>query len=109
MCAGPTQWLWYGLVCLIFLFAALNHLFYGIASVTLERDWVVVIADEDQEWLRIITANLRQIDLCTDLVAPSLVSLLAMVSYEAVAIFIRQGHETNKACRSQTPLDHAPL
>lgn len=57
-------------------------------SLALERDWVVVIADEDSQWLTDITAQLKQIDLCCDLVAPSLVSLLAAVSYKAVALII---------------------
>jgi hypothetical protein len=55
----------------------------------LGRVQVVVIAGADEAWLRDMTAVLRQIDLCCDIVAPSLVSFLAMASYDVVALAIR--------------------
>ena len=79
------------MMVLIHIFGAGNSLFYGLANVILERDWVVVIAMGDEAWLRSTTANLKQIDLCCDLVAPSLVSLLQIVSYESIAFVIRCG------------------
>jgi len=73
----------------IHLLGAFNHLFYGLATILLERDWVVVIADGDDHFLRDITAYLKQIDLTCDLVGPPLVSLLKYFSYDMVAIVLR--------------------
>jgi hypothetical protein len=78
---------------LIHLFGAANMLFYQLTTMVLERDWVVVIAAHDDAWQRKITSNLKQIDLCCDLVAPSIVSLLNCVSSEAIVLVLGWVHQ----------------
>lgn len=70
---------------------SLNNLFYGLSNIIIERDWVVVIAQEDDAWLRTITSNLKSIDLSCDLVAPMVVSFLHFFSYGALAAAIWSG------------------
>ena len=86
---GPEKWLWHLLLVLIHIFGSFNSLFFGLANVILERDWVVVIADDDEVYLRDITAYLKQIDLCCDLVGPPLVSALQFFSYDIMALVLR--------------------
>lgn len=71
-------WGWSLCVGLVHVGGALNMLFQGLSNVILERDWVVVLADGDDTWLRSITANLKSIDLSCNLVAPFFVSLIQM-------------------------------
>ena len=76
------------LVIAVHVFGSLNNLFYGLANIIIERDWVVVIAQEDDAWLRVMTSRLKSIDLSCDLVAPMLVSFLTVFSYGALAATI---------------------
>ena len=86
---GPSYWDWHLLVAIIHLFGGLNNLLYGIANVLLERDWIIIIADEDGTWLRKMTSNLKATDLSCDLFAPFLVSLLQGVSNQLIALVLR--------------------
>ena len=40
------SWAWHVLVVAVHVFGALNNLFYGLGNIIIERDWVVVIAQE---------------------------------------------------------------
>ena len=76
------------MVVAVHVAGSLNNLFYGLSNIIIERDWVVVIAQEDDAWLRTITSNLKSIDLSCDLVAPMVVSFLQFFSYGALAAVI---------------------
>lgn len=67
---------WSLCIALVHVSGALNVLFQGLSNIILERDWVVVLADGDNAWLRSITANFKSIDLSCNLVAPFFVSLI---------------------------------
>lgn len=78
-CPLPTySRAWSLCIALVHVGGALNVFFQGLSNIILERDWVVVLADGDNAWLRTITTNLKSIDLSCNLVAPFLVSLIQM-------------------------------
>ena len=85
---GPTTWQWALCVVLVHVGGGLNVLFQGLSNVILERDWVIVIAQGEDAWLREMTANLKSIDLSCNLVAPVTVSLLQLVGYGAIAVVL---------------------
>ena len=85
---APASWAWHALVVAVHVAGSLNNLFYGLSNIVIERDWVGVIGQEDDAWLRAITANLKSIDLSCDLVAPMVVSFLQFFSYGALAAAI---------------------
>jgi len=43
--------------------AAVAHLAFSTAKMSLEKDWVVAIASGDKEWLSSVNAQMTQIDL----------------------------------------------
>lgn len=51
-------------------------------TVSIERDWVVVVAEGDEERLSTLNSQMRRIDLFCKLIAPLVVSLLDTVSSE---------------------------
>jgi iron-regulated transporter 1 len=74
-----TGWALSLCVGLIHVGGALNMLFQGLSNIILEREWVVVLAEDDDAWLRSITTNLKAIDLSSNVVAPFLVSVIQSV------------------------------
>ncbi|POR31465.1 Solute carrier family 40 member 1, partial [Tolypocladium paradoxum] len=48
--------------------------------VAVERDWVVVMTEGDEDWRRVVNARLRRIDLLCKLLGPLAISVVAMVS-----------------------------
>ena len=58
------------------LLAATSNLAMSICSMTIERDWVVVISCGDSSFLSKINSNLSQIDLCCNTIVPAVVGYL---------------------------------
>lgn len=73
---------------LIQVFGSFNALF-ALSAVLLERDWVTVIAGEDSAYLRQLHSTIKQVDVCSSLLAPCLVALLQLTSYGAIAVVLR--------------------
>ncbi|BEJ11544.1 hypothetical protein CspHIS471_0200040 [Cutaneotrichosporon sp. HIS471] len=58
-----------------------------INSVSVEKDWVVVVAESDPETLKVLNAQMRRIDLLCKLIGPMTIALLDGVSTElAIAV-----------------------
>ncbi|KAI1619093.1 Ferroporti-1 [Exophiala viscosa] len=64
------------LLTVLALLACVEKLCSIMNTVAVERDWVVVIANEDEARLQILNAQMRRIDLFCKLVAPLAVALL---------------------------------
>lgn len=64
------------LLGLLVLLGCLEKLCSIMNTVAVERDWVVVIAMDDDEMLQVLNAQMRRIDLFCKLVAPLAIALL---------------------------------
>ncbi|KAK2593449.1 hypothetical protein QQS21_008822 [Conoideocrella luteorostrata] len=62
-----------GLACVEKLCSTMN-------TIAVERDWVVVMTEGDEDWRRVINSKIRRIDLTCKLVGPLAISLVAMAS-----------------------------
>ncbi|KFY06853.1 hypothetical protein V492_07688 [Pseudogymnoascus sp. VKM F-4246] len=79
-----------GLLVLLAMLACVEKLSSIMNMVAVERDWVVVIAGEDQVALRVINAQMRRIDLTCKLIGPLFIALINGMSTEA-AILVNLG------------------
>ena len=69
------------------LLACIEKLSSIMNTVSMERDWVVVIADDNESELRQMNSQMRRIDLFCKLVSPLVIALLDGFSTE-LAIFV---------------------
>lgn len=64
----------------LMLLACTEKLCIIMNTIAVERDWVVVIANENEQLLQVMNAQLRRIDLFCKLVAPLAIALLDGIS-----------------------------
>ncbi|RSM15094.1 hypothetical protein CDV31_005175 [Fusarium ambrosium] len=76
-----------GLLLLATLFACIEKLCSIMNLVSLEKDWVVVVAEKDPEALRVINAQMRRIDLLCKLLGPLFIALIDGYSSEVAVFF----------------------
>ncbi|OBT72440.1 hypothetical protein VF21_08246 [Pseudogymnoascus sp. 05NY08] len=79
-----------GLLVLLAVLACVEKLCAIMNMVSVERDWVVVVAGDDQAALRVINAQMRRIDLTCKLMGPLFIALIHGMSTEA-AILVNLG------------------
>lgn len=72
--------------CLIVL-ACIEKLCIIMNTISVERDWVVVVSDNDENWLQHMNSQMRRIDLFCKLVSPLAIALLDGYS-SAIAIVV---------------------
>lgn len=70
----------YGIFAATVVLACVEKLSAGINLVSVERDWVVVITEGDENTRRVMNARLRRIDLFCKLVGPLAISLIGAAS-----------------------------
>ena len=62
---------------------------FRIITTSVERDWIVVLSDNDSKWLTETNGNLTNIDLACSSVAPAVTGVLFYVfSYQSTAILL---------------------
>ncbi|KAK9462244.1 Ferroporti-1 [Lipomyces oligophaga] len=83
----PTEPMVYKVLSLFALsvFACIEKLAAVVNTVSIERDWVVVIADSDTEGLRHLNSIMRRIDLFCKLAGPLAISFIVASSVEIAA------------------------
>ncbi|KAG8419449.1 hypothetical protein J3458_004313 [Metarhizium acridum] len=69
-----------GLFALLVALACVEKLCAAMNTIAVERDWVVVMTEGDEDWRRVMNARIRRIDLACKLVGPFVISLVAMAS-----------------------------
>ncbi|KAI9652206.1 MAG: hypothetical protein M1829_001815 [Trizodia sp. TS-e1964] len=79
-----------GLLVLLALLACVEKLCAIMNLVSVERDWVVVVAGKDQAALRAINAQMRRADLVCKLIGPLFIALIDGISTKA-AILLNLG------------------
>ncbi|KAL1695777.1 Ferroporti-1 [Schizophyllum commune] len=87
---GRQMDLQYASLAVLAALACIEKLCAVMNMVSVERDWVVVIADENEANLRVLNAQMRRIDLFCKLAGPFLISIVDGVSTE-VAILVNLG------------------
>ncbi|KAI8652757.1 Solute carrier family 40 protein [Fusarium keratoplasticum] len=75
-----------GLLLVATLFACIEKLCSIMNLVSVEKDWVVVVAEKDPEALRIINAQMRRIDLLCKLLGPLFIALIDGYSSEVAIV-----------------------
>lgn len=80
----------YGALAILSLLACVEKLAAVMNTISVERDWVVIVAGHDTQALRKLNSQMRRIDLFCKLLAPLFVSLIDGVSSK-VAILITGG------------------
>ncbi|EWY79956.1 hypothetical protein FOYG_16898 [Fusarium oxysporum NRRL 32931] len=75
-----------GLLSAVTLFACIEKLCSIMNLVSVEKDWVVVVAEKDPEALRAINAQMRRIDLLCKLLGPLFIALVDGYSSEVAII-----------------------
>ncbi|PFH49799.1 hypothetical protein AMATHDRAFT_146811 [Amanita thiersii Skay4041] len=84
---SSTEYLKPYLLVLLALLACVEKLFSIMNTVSVERDWVVVIAHGDEVQLRVLNSMMRRIDLFCKLIGPLAISLVDGYS-AAIAILV---------------------
>ncbi|KAK7932410.1 hypothetical protein PG985_003122, partial [Apiospora marii] len=79
-----------GLLALLAFLACIEKLCSTLNLISIEKDWVIVIAGNDEAALRSLNAQMRRIDLFCKLLGPLFIALLVGVSTE-LAIWINLG------------------
>ncbi|KAK8069094.1 Ferroporti-1 [Apiospora phragmitis] len=79
-----------GLLALLAFLACVEKLCSTLNLISVEKDWVVVIADNDEAVLRSLNAQMRRIDLLCKLLGPLFIALLVGISTE-FAIWVNLG------------------
>ncbi|TKA48771.1 hypothetical protein B0A54_00907 [Friedmanniomyces endolithicus] len=77
----------YSLLAILCLLAAVEKLSAVINTIAIERDWVVVIACDDEGHLRQLNSQMRRIDLFCKLAAPLVIALVDAAS-TSIAIMV---------------------
>lgn len=68
---------------------ALANLSFAMVTMSLEKDWVVVLSGRDSEWLTSTNSLLTQIDLACNAVAPAVTGVLfSSMRYRIIAIVL---------------------
>ncbi|KUI63324.1 Solute carrier family 40 member 1 [Cytospora mali] len=80
----------HGVFAVVVFLAVLEKLCSTMNTISVERDWVVVITEGDEIARRAMNARMRRIDLACKLLGPLVISLVAMASTE-VAIWTTLG------------------
>lgn len=62
----------YFLIGLSCLFGAMAFVFYKVIHIAIERDWIVVMANQDGAWLQKTTVRLKQISLICQVAGPTI-------------------------------------
>ncbi|EWZ78641.1 hypothetical protein FOCG_17972 [Fusarium oxysporum f. sp. radicis-lycopersici 26381] len=75
-----------GLLVVATLFACVEKLCSIMNLVSVEKDWVVAVAEKDPEALRVINAQMRRIDLLCKLLGPLFIALIDGYSSEAAIV-----------------------
>ncbi|OHF03987.1 iron transporter [Colletotrichum orchidophilum] len=75
-----------GLLALLSIMACVEKLYSIVNMVSVEKDWVVVLAKGDTEALATLNAQIRRIDLLCKLLGPLFIALIDGVSTEAAII-----------------------
>ncbi|KZL70881.1 iron-regulated transporter [Colletotrichum tofieldiae] len=75
-----------GLLALLSMLACAEKLYSIINMVSVEKDWVVILAKGNTEALATLNAQMRRIDLCCKLLAPLFISLIDGISTEVAII-----------------------
>ncbi|KAJ5801084.1 uncharacterized protein N7518_003152 [Penicillium psychrosexuale] len=78
------------LLVILTLLACFEKLCSVLNLVSVEKDWVLIIAGEDYECLRTMNAQMRRIDLVCKLIGPLFIALIDGISTE-VAILVNLG------------------
>ncbi|KAJ5190710.1 uncharacterized protein N7498_009695 [Penicillium cinerascens] len=78
------------LLVILTLLACLEKLCSVLNMVSVEKDWVVIVAGEDYGLLRTMNAQMRRIDLVCKLIGPLFIALIDGISTEA-AILVNLG------------------
>jgi solute carrier family 40 (iron-regulated transporter), member 1 len=76
------DWSVYALLGMNILLACVEKLCTIVNTVSLERDWVIVIAHSDESALRQLNSQMRRIDLFCKLVSPLVIALIDGVSVQ---------------------------
>nr|ODN98551.1 hypothetical protein L204_02514 [Cryptococcus depauperatus CBS 7855] len=79
-----------GLLAVLTLLACVEKLCAVLNLISVEKDWVVVIAGEDSGCLRTMNAQMRRIDLVCKLIGPLFIALIDGISTKA-AILVNLG------------------
>ncbi|KAF4975832.1 hypothetical protein FZEAL_7451 [Fusarium zealandicum] len=79
-----------GLLALLVLMACIEKLAAIMNLVSVERDWVVVVAQSDTTALRTMNSQMRRIDLICKLLGPFFIGIMDSISTET-AIFVNLG------------------
>ncbi|TKA71732.1 hypothetical protein B0A55_08537 [Friedmanniomyces simplex] len=77
----------YGLLAALCLLAAVEKLSAVLNTIAIERDWVVVIAGDNDDHLRQLNSQMRRIDLFCKLVGPLVVAFVDAAS-TSIAIIV---------------------
>ncbi|KAK1063710.1 hypothetical protein LTR33_012237 [Friedmanniomyces endolithicus] len=77
----------YSLLAILCILAAVEKLSAVINTIAIERDWVVVIAGDDEGHLRQLNSQMRRIDLFCKLAAPLVIALVDAAS-TSIAIMV---------------------
>ncbi|KUI61452.1 Solute carrier family 40 member 1 [Cytospora mali] len=80
----------HGVFAVVVFLAVLEKLCSTMNTISVERDWVVVITEGDEIARRAMNARMRRIDLACKLLGPLAISLVAMASTE-IAIWTTLG------------------
>ncbi|KAK3331709.1 Ferroporti-1 [Cercophora scortea] len=75
-----------GMLVLLSVLACMEKLTSIMNLVSVEKDWVVVVAENDHEALRMLNAQMRRIDLMCKLFGPLFIALIAGVSIEVAIV-----------------------
>ncbi|KAI1457298.1 Ferroporti-1 [Annulohypoxylon moriforme] len=75
-----------GMLVLLSFLACVEKLYSIINSVSVEKDWVVVVAGEDQGALSSLNAQMRRIDLLCKLLGPLFIALIDGLSTKVAII-----------------------
>ncbi|KAK3680440.1 hypothetical protein LTR37_021237 [Vermiconidia calcicola] len=70
----------YSALVLLSLLACVEKLSAVLNTIAVERDWVVVVAQDDQDLLRTMNSQMRRIDLFCKLIGPLLISFIDSAS-----------------------------
>ncbi|KAF1985540.1 iron-regulated transporter [Aulographum hederae CBS 113979] len=82
----PIQSMKIGMLVLLTLLACVEKLCATLNTVSVERDWVVVIAQNEEAVMRTMNAQMRRVDLLCKLLGPLFISLIDGFSTRAAII-----------------------
>ncbi|KAK9728370.1 hypothetical protein K7432_001158 [Basidiobolus ranarum] len=81
-----TQYWSYGIFSIILVLGMVLKVMLMASNISIEKDWVVIIANKDEQLLTQLNTSMRRIDLICKLVAPLLVACLTTVGTTIFAV-----------------------